>query len=354
MDYESATPKVLIMDDDENLLEIVSDIVEQHTEYDIKKCSVPEDFMDIVLEFMPDVILMDIIMPNYSGYELAEKVKSNDKTKDIPIIFMTGLSNENSVVKAFHLGGIDYITKPFRASVLIVRLNAHIKLKKAQDELKYKNMMLQNRELHLAELVNKKTTQISQITLAMVSALEDANFYNDNDTGNHIKRVSEYSVILADGYGCDKEFSNKIKLYSSLHDVGKIGVPFHILNKPGKLVPEEFEEIKNHVIIGFKMLNSPGIDQMAKNIILYHHEKWDGTGYPYKLKGEDIPIEARIVSLADVYDALIHTRVYKEAYTSERTEKILRDNSGIHFDPTLIDVFFKNIDTINEIRHRLR
>lgn len=158
MDYESATPKVLIMDDDENLLEIVSDIVEQHTEYDIKKCSVPEDFMDIVLEFMPDVILMDIIMPNYSGYELAEKVKSNDKTKDIPIIFMTGLSNENSVVKAFHLGGIDYITKPFRASVLIVRLNAHIKLKKAQDELKYKNMMLQNRELHLAELVNKNYT----------------------------------------------------------------------------------------------------------------------------------------------------------------------------------------------------
>ena len=353
MDYESAPPKVLIVDDDENILEIVSDIIEQHTDYEIKKCPVPDDFMQIVQDFMPDAILMDIVMPNYSGYELAEQVKSHEATKDIPIIFMTGLSNENSVVKAFHLGGIDYITKPFRASVLIVRLAAHIKLKRAQDELKHKNLILKDRELHLAELVNKKTRQISQITLAMVSALEDANFYNDNDTGNHIKRVSEYSVVLAREYGCDKEFINKIKLYSSLHDVGKIGVPFHILNKPGKLVPEEFEEIKSHVIIGFKMLNSPGIDQMAKNIILYHHEKWDGSGYPYRMKGEEIPLEARIVSLADVYDALIHSRIYKEAYTREKTETILKDNSGIHFDPTLIDVFFKNIDTINEIRLKL-
>ena len=343
------TGKILVADDDEGFRNIIGDILKEHTEYEYSFATHGGEVIEMVNNYKPDVILLDIVMPERNGYEVAKELKQSEKTKGIPIIFMTGLTGESSVVRAFHLGGIDYVTKPFKLNVLLVRIEAQMKLKKMQDELHEKNLFLKDRERHLESLVEKKTRQIHEITLAMVSALEDANFYNDDETGKHIKRVSEYSGKLAEMYGCEHSYVNKIKLYASLHDVGKVGVPYDILKKRGKLTDSEFTKIQKHVTIGFQMLNSPGIDEMAQNIILYHHEKWDGSGYPEHRKGNDIPLAARIVAMADVFDALINERVYKKAYSSEKTKRIMEAGRGTHFEPKLLDIFFDYLDDLYEI-----
>ncbi len=184
----------------------------------------------------------------------------------------------------------------------------------------------------------------------MVTALETANLANDDDTGKHVMRVGEYAQLLAEEYGCDNDYCRRIRLYAPLHDVGKVSIPDYILKKPGKYTPEEFERMKEHVAIGGKMLSYKGIDPMAHNIALYHHEKWDGSGYLGKLSGEKIPLEARITGLADVYDALTKKRVYKPAFTENETDEIIQINKGSHFDPKLVDIFFTSKDKILEIK----
>jgi HD-GYP domain-containing protein (c-di-GMP phosphodiesterase class II) len=227
-----------------------------------------------------------------------------------------------------------------------------MKIKLMQDELKQKNDLLADRELHLTNLVEEKTNKLENTTGALITALESANFYNDSDTGSHIKRVSEFSALFAKGAGADSDFVKRIRLYASLHDVGKVGLSDALLKKPGKYTPEEFELMKDHVQIGERMLDNPEIDPMARNIALYHHEKWDGTGYLKGLKGEEIPLEARIVAIADVYDALSQRRVYKEAFPEEKVDGIIREGSGTHFDPELVEVYFRDKSEILEIRDR--
>ncbi len=221
---------------------------------------------------------------------------------------------------------------------------------KRTSELQKANAMLSDREEHLVHLVEEKTIKIDSITTAMVTALENANSFNDSDTGDHIQRVREYSAVLAEEFGCDKEFIKRIKLYSSLHDIGKVGVPDSILKKPGRYTPEEFEEMKKHVEIGAKMLDKANIDDMAKNIAKYHHEKWNGQGYIYHLMGNEIPLEARIVAVADVYDALVSKRVYKDAYAEEKADSIIKTNAGEHFDPRLVEIFFRVKSRLMKIR----
>lgn len=183
--------------------------------------------------------------------------------------------------------------------------------------------------------------------MAMVTALESANFYFDEETGNHIQRISLLSEYIARGAGLDEQFIKAVKLYSPLHDIGKVGIEKEILLKPGKLTPEEFEKIKEHVRIGYRILDSGAIDPMAKNIVLYHHEKWAGGGYPEGLSGENIPLEARIVSIADVYDALVSKRVYKNAFPPEEALSIIREERGISFDPALTDTFLSGMKKLD-------
>ncbi|HPN83419.1 MAG TPA: HD domain-containing protein [Spirochaetota bacterium] len=223
-------------------------------------------------------------------------------------------------------------------------------LNRVNEELAEKNSILADREAHLVKLVDEKTQKIERITIALVNALEDANLLNDADTGNHIKRVSKYSAVIARAYGCAPEYVRKIELYASLHDIGKVGIPDEILKKRGSFEDDEFERMKQHVLIGFRMLDSEDLDAMAKNIVRYHHEKWDGTGYIEGLAGETIPLEARIVALADVYDALTSRRAYKPAYCEKETEDIIRAGAGKHFDPAIVDVFFTRIESIISIR----
>jgi putative two-component system response regulator len=300
------------------------------------------------------------MMPEIDGFQLMKEFNENNEMKNTPVIFLTSLSDTENKVKAFELGGIDYITKPFNRQELIVRINTHLKIKTLQDDLRLqqnellqKNELLSKSELHLKKLVEEKTEKIEKLNIAIVTALENANLFNDNDTGKHIKRVSAVSGFLSDKLKCNADFVKRIYLYASLHDIGKVGISENILKKPGKYTEKEFEEMKHHVVIGSQMIEGAEIDEMAGNIVLYHHEKWDGSGYVHKLKGEDIPLEARIVALADVHDALLSERPYKRAFSEEEAASIVTKELGFHFDPEIGRVFLDNLESIKKVRQEL-
>ena len=301
-----------------------------------------------------DFVLMDVHMPVMDGYETAQRIKSYPMGKDIPIIFITGMGVKEDKARSFKAGGVDFITKPFHTPELLARMRVHLEIKNLTQKLKAQNTLLENRKAHLQVLVDEQTEKIKHITISMVSALESANFYNDTDTGLHIKRVGAYSGFLAKKLGLSSDMVDKITLYAPLHDVGKVGISDHILKKPGRYTAEEFEEMKQHVVIGGKMLHSDGFDVVARNIALYHHEKWDGKGYVHGLKGEKIPIEARIVAVADVYDALTSQRSYKDSFSNDKSEGILKAEAGSHFDPEVIELFFKHKQEILTIWKRLQ
>ncbi|NOY08764.1 MAG: response regulator [Spirochaetes bacterium] len=345
--------RVLIVDDVMENRKILANIISKNTDYDVLLAGNGFDLIQNIDRDVPDLILLDIMMPEMDGFSAARILKKRSETKDIPIIFITSVADAESKVKAFDSGGVDYITKPFNKGELLSRVNAHLRIKKLQDDLKEKNSILENRELHLIKLVEEKTRKLESATLALINALENANFFNDNDTGNHIKRVAEYSAVIAELNGCSSRFTRRIKLYASLHDVGKVGIADAVLKKPGKYTGEEFILMQEHVRIGARMLDSDELDPMARNIALYHHEKWDGSGYVNKLKGDDIPLEARVVALADVYDALGTKRVYKDAFPEDKIDRIIGEESGRHFDPDLVEAFFKGKDKIIQIKTRL-
>jgi putative two-component system response regulator len=290
------------------------------------------------------------MMPGMDGFEVCRQLKTNETTKDIPVMFMTSLSETVDKVKGFALGAVDYIIKPIEPEEVLARVNTHLTMQRLQNELKGKNALLADREVHLINLVEQKTKKIENITFALVNALENANALNDIDTGNHIKRIGAYSAYISEKYGCDQDFVKRIKLYASLHDVGKVGLPDVLLKKAGIYTAEEFVQMQQHVILGAHLLESEEIDVMAKNIALYHHEKWDGTGYIHHLAGEKIPLETRIVSIADVYDALVTERVYKEPFSEEQAIQIICQESGKHFDPKIIEIFIQYKRAIQEIR----
>jgi len=327
---------ILIVDDIAENRRLLATTITKHTNYAVRLASDGDVVLKAIERDLPDLILLDIMMPGMDGYAVSKALKSNPVTKDIPIIFLTAMTDVASKVEAFELGGVDYVTKPFNEYELLARIHAHIRLKNFQD--------------HLNDLVEEKTQKIEKITFVLVNALENVNLFNDEDTGNHIKRVSEYSAFMAEKYGCAEDFVKRIRLYAPLHDVGKVSLRDAILRKPGKYTEEEFLAMQQHVVIGARLLDSEEIDPMAKNVALYHHEKWDGTGYVNRLAGEAIPLEARIVAIADVHDALVTERVYKRAFTDEEAYRIVREESGKHFDPKLAEIFLNHTETIREIK----
>ncbi len=345
---------ILIVDDVEENRRMLANILKTNTDYQILTASSGQAILNIVAEDPPDLILLDIMMPQMDGFEVAARIRQMKPNRDLPIIFITARTDQKSKLKAFEHGGVDYITKPFNKDELLARVDAHLHLKSLQDELQEKNQLLADSESHLSELVRKKTAKIENLTIGLVTVLESANLANDDDTGFHIKRVSEFSVLLANAYGCDQDFVKRIRLYASLHDVGKVGIADAILKKPGLYSSAEFEEMKKHVLIGATMLENSEIDSMAQNIALYHHEKWDGTGYMSGLAGDNIPLEARLVALADAYDALTSRRVYKKAFSLEETEQILVRERGSHFDPRIVDLYFEQRKNMLEIKYEFR
>jgi putative two-component system response regulator len=309
----------------------------------------------------PDLILLDIMMPDMDGYEVCRQLKANPKTMDIPIIFLTALTEAENEKKGLELGAVDYVTKPISPFIFMARIKNHLALKSMADFLRGRNDFLKIE-------VAKRTQEIGiaqEVTILAMTSLAET---RDSDTGNHIRRTQYYVKALADHLRDHPKFAwyltekNIDLLFRSapLHDIGKVGIPDSILLKPGKLSAEEFEIMKTHTTLGYESIVhaetvlGAKVDFLAcaKLIVLSHQEKWDGSGYPQALSGEDIPIAARLMAVADVYDALISRRVYKNAIPHAEAIKIMKEGSGKHFDPDILKVFVEIENEFFEISER--
>jgi putative two-component system response regulator len=296
---------------------------------------------------IPDLILLDVEMPDMDGYEAIRKVKSNPKTAEIPVIFLTGKDEEADELLGLSLGAVDYITKPFSPPLLHKRVKLHLDLQSKTKELRGLNENLEKK-------VKERTNDISRLQNAIISWSAEMVEFRDEETGQHVERVQRYLEMLLDGmkeaglYAAELESWNIEAFLESaaLHDIGKIKIRDEILLKKGRLTDEEFEEMKLHTAYGKRVLeslqnkvpNQTFLDY-AKTLAYLHHEKWDGTGYPERLKGLEIPLQARMMALADVYDALISVRPYKMPLPHEEAMRIIFDGRGTQFDPDLTDIF---------------
>ncbi len=273
------------------------------------------------------VVVSDQRMPLMTGDELL--VEIHRRLPNTHKILLTGYADIDAIVKLVNANALyRYIAKPWDWQDMILSI---------------KDACLAFRQRRMIESLSLK---IESMTYAMVAALENANLFFDEETGNHVRRISRLSEFIGKGAGVDEQFVKMVKLYSPLHDIGKVGVRKDVLNKPGKLTAEEFEHMKEHVTIGHRIIDDGAIDEMARNIVLYHHEKWAGGGYARGLAGENIPLEARIVSIADVFDALVSKRVYKSAMSLDETLAIMERERGVSFDPALLDPFIEGIRAI--------
>jgi putative two-component system response regulator len=320
--------------------------------YELRAFQNGKELLDTVQrEGAPDLVLSDVMMPQVTGYEVCRALKSDEATANIPIVLITGLNDIRDKVKGLEAGADDFLHKPFHPLELRARVRSLLRIKFLNERLEEQNKLLHDEKLHLESAVRERTVELEDLTIGLVAALEQANKLNDVDTGNHIKRVCLYSELLAEGVGLAADVCSKISRFASLHDVGKVGIPDSILKKPGKLTPEEWEEMKKHTIYGYDLLKEARADQIAQNIALCHHEKFDGAGYPYGLKGDTIPMEARIVALADVFDALTNKRCYKEAFSNDTAKELITDASGSHFDPEIVAIMFDRMEEIEHIQY---
>ncbi len=347
-------PTVFLVDDERNNLLLLKRSLRGHN-YNLRTFSDGADVIEAIEGGeIPDLILSDVMMPRVDGYALCEWVKKAPTTAMIPMVLVTGMTEFHSKVRGLDAGADDFLHKPFHPLELRSRVKSLLRIKALNDQLEDKNIQLADEKVLLERLVRERTQELDSLNMGLIAALERANKMNDEDTGNHIKRVCMYSEMLAEGLGTAPETSLKISRYASLHDVGKVGIPDQILKKPGRLTDDEWVEMRRHTIYGYEILVLAGADEIACNIALCHHERWDGTGYPYKLQGAQIPIEARIVALADVYDALTSKRCYKPAFAVEKAEQIIRENIGKHFDPEIVSIMFAQSEKVDQIRQRYR
>ncbi len=327
--------KVLAIDDTPSNLELLKGVLVP--EYRLLVAKSGELGISIVRKQMPELILLDVMMPGMSGYEVCMQLKADPETTNIPIIFLTAMTQEDDEKYGFSLGAVDYITKPFRPPVLLARIKTHLALADQQKTIENE--------------VKRKTIQLMESQRDAIYMLGEAGHYNDTDTGVHIWRMASYAGELAKAalWSCDK--AQLLELAAPMHDTGKIGIPDEILKAPRRLTPEEFEIIKTHTTIGYRILKRSNTElfKLAAEVALYHHEKWDGGGYPNGLKGEKIPQSARIVAIADVFDALTMVRPYKKSWTVDSAYQLLQENSGTHFDPELVELFLAIRPKIEEL-----
>lgn len=340
---------ILIVDDVPENLSLLGDILEPH--YQIRVANSGQRALAIAdREPIADLILLDIMMPEMDGYEVLKRLQSQEITRDIPVIFVTAKDGDDDEVSGLEMGAVDYITKPFQPAIVLARVHTQLQIHEAKRILSDQNAWLEDeisQRMHENEIVQDVTMR----ALANMAEIRDL------ETGNHIIRTQRYVEVLARELAKTEKYreeltEEKIKLIvkaSPLHDIGKIGIPDHILLKPGKLDPDEWKVMKKHASLGAKAIWQSVCEEpdqkplqflhMAMDIAHYHHEKWDGSGYPDGLSADDIPISARLMALADVFDALISKRVYKSEHSLDETTSIIRKGKGTHFDPLVVEAF---------------
>ena len=342
--------RVLIVDDERFNLVMLEDELEAEG-YDIFKALDGEEAIELALQSSPDVILLDIIMPGMDGYEVCRRLKQNEKTSHIPVVMLTALTDSQSRYKGLECGAIDFLNKPVDMLELKIRLKNVVGLKEYHDFLKGYNQSLK-------EEVYKKTSELRNSFIDTIYRLTLAAEYKDKGTAAHLRRVSDYTKLLAELIGLSDRDAELFYYASPMHDVGKLGIPDEILLNPGTLAPEEFDIMKRHTVIGGNLLTGSDSEYLksAVNFALYHHENWDGSGYPHGMGGEEIPIEGRVMLMADRYDALRSERPYKEAFDHETAFQVLTKGHErslpSHFDPQIYQAFCDNHEKFSEIYER--
>jgi len=348
--------RIMVVDDTPQNLRLLENLL---TERGYRVFALPNGEMALraAAKHMPDLILLDIDMPGLTGYEVCERLKRDPQLAEVPVIFISALSETADKVRAFEAGGVDYVTKPIKFDEVAARVATHLKIRALQASLEEHNKRLE-------EIVAAQVRKISASQMATIFALAKLAENRDTDTGEHLERVQEYCRVLAQdlqrssAYSCliGDDFIENIYQASPLHDIGKVAIPDNVLLKPGKLSNEEFEVMKTHTTVGAQTLKAV-LDHYPENtfvrmgidIARHHHERWNGTGYPDGLRAEDIPLSARVMAVVDVYDAFRSDRCYRNALSHESTWEIILAGGGTQFDPVIIDRFRRLESTFQEI-----
>ena len=334
---EEIRSDILVVDDDEHHRRLLSIYLEAEG-YTAREAASGAAAFACITQQRPDLILLDLILPDINGFEITRLLKANKETAGIPIVMVTGLNDRAERLRGLEAGAEEFLTKPIDRSELVVRVRNLLAVKQYADFLRHHNRLLER-------AVDEKTFQVRQQCIATVMTLARAAEYRDETTGDHVNRISHYTVALADLLGLDSEFRDQIFYASPMHDIGKLAIPDHILLKPGSLTKNEWAIMKTHTTLGREILlnhHSPYL-QMGSDIAVSHHEYWDGSGYPLGIKGENIPLAARIMVVCDVYDALRSRRPYKQAMNHDDALEVMR--RGDHrvrptqFDPQILNVF---------------
>lgn len=317
--------RILIVDDMPENIDLLRGVLSP--QYDILVAKSGFLALKIAESNHPDLILLDVMMPTMNGFEVCRHLKADPAVADIPVIFVTAMNDVENEEKGFKAGGVDFITKPIKPLTTLARVDAHLTLAEQH----------QKDQITIAQ----RTLELNDSLESAISMLAEAGHFNDTETGSHMWRMAEYSAALARAYGWAEKDYELLKMAAPMHDTGKIGIPDAILKAPRKLTPEEFDIMKQHSTIGYQILakSSAPLFQLAAEVALYHHEKWDGSGYPAGVKGREIPESARIVAIADVFDALTSIRPYKHNWSLDEAFQLIKESSGVHFDPELVECF---------------
>ena len=366
-------PTVLIVDDAHENLRVLGDLL--RPTYNVRVANSGVRALEVAaLDPLPALILLDIMMPGMDGYEVLRALKASPRTQDIPVIFVTALTAEDEEETGVRLGAVDYVTKPYKSALLLARVRSHLELKHARDRLADQNAFL-DAEVRRRTAENERVKDVTLMALATLAEKRD------NETGNHLRRTQAYIALLVERLKDaprfvdvlkDPAMRERIAQCAALHDIGKVGIPDHILLKPGKLTPQEWEVMKTHAALGAQALReaigraqfarpiAPGTTPLqlgesfafletAAQVAENHHERWDGTGYPRGLRGDEIPLPGRLMALADVFDALISRRPYKEPFPLAQAVEMIRNERGRHFDPDVVDAFVELADQFESV-----
>lgn len=349
----SSSARILIVEDNENNRDLLRRRLEREG-HEVAEAENGLVALDRLNKEVFDLVLLDLMMPEVDGYQVLQAIRKNPALKSLPVIVITALNDIETAVKCIELGAEDYLSKPFNPTLLRARINASLTKKRLHDKEEEYRQFVENTNRDLSDRVRAQVRQITSAQIGTIFAMSKLAESRDPETGAHLERMREYCKLLAEHLSradafkatIDRQFIENIYAASPLHDIGKVGVPDNILLKNGKLTEDEWSVMRKHPRIGADTLRAvdeqhPGNEFLKTGIAIaeYHHEKWDGSGYPRGAKGEEIPLEARILALGDVYDALTSKRCYKEAFSHDKTREIILGTAGTHFDPRIVDAF---------------